>query len=91
MAVVVVHPGADGREPRPQPFEERGARGPGAAVVGDLEHVPAAAISRQGREQVVVAIRLEVPGQQDPLAAEADREHDRGVVDGPSRRGRHGR
>jgi hypothetical protein len=52
--------------------------------MGDLQQVPASAIVRHGVEQVAVAVVLEIPREQDALAAQADREHDRGVVDGPA-------
>jgi len=57
-------------------------------VVGDLEQVPATAVARQDLQQVRVAILLEVAGEEDPLATDADGEHDGRVVDGPSAAGR---
>ena len=52
--------------------------------MGHLEQVPAAAVAGDALEQVGVVVVLEVTGEQDPLAADAYGEHDRGPVDGPA-------
>ena len=51
-------------------------------MVGDLEQVPRPAIVGDDLEQVEFVVVLEVAGEQDPLPADAHREHDRGAVDG---------
>ncbi len=48
----------------------------------DLEQVPWLPVSRDRFEDVVVVVVLEVTRQQHTLPAQADREHDRGAVDG---------
>jgi hypothetical protein len=50
--------------------------------MSDLEQVPASAVARDGVQQVVVAILLQVAGEQGPLLTDAHGQHDGGVVDG---------
>lgn len=82
MAVAIAGTGADGCKTRSEDFEDGAARGRGAAVVGDLEQVPSSAVVGDPLEQVVVVVVLEVAREQDALAADAHRQHDRGAVDG---------
>jgi hypothetical protein len=90
MPVVVADARADHRRARAQALQERGAGSTGAAVMGHLEQIPAAPIVADDREQVSIAVGLQVAGEEGALAAHAQREHDRGVVDGASRGGCHG-
>lgn len=85
VAVVVARTDADGGEAWPKGLEQGPAGGCGAAVVRDLEHVPATAVVLKDPEQVCVAVVLEVAGEQDPLAADVDAEHDRRVIDAATR------
>lgn len=85
MTVPIVSTGADRCEAWAQHVEQWAAGSGGTAVVGDLEQIPAPAITRDGLQQVVVAVLFEVTRKQRSLATDADREYDRGVVDGPAR------
>lgn len=87
MAIVIAGPGTDGGESWAQDLQQRATRSRGAAVVGDLEQVPAPAISLDHLQQVGIAVLLEITGEQDPLLAEPDAEHDGGVVDAATRAG----
>jgi hypothetical protein len=60
MTVPIVSTGADRREARAQHVEQRAAGSSGAAVVGDLEQIPAPTITRDDLQQVVVAVLFEV-------------------------------
>lgn len=60
MAVAVVDAGTDRRKARAQHVEQCSAGGGGAAVVGDLEQVPAPTVPRDDLQQIVVAVFLEV-------------------------------
>jgi hypothetical protein len=82
MAVAVVLADADGRQPGPQDDQERAARGGGTAVMSHLQQVPACTVARDGREDVLVVIVLQVAGEQDALPADGGCEHDGGPVDG---------
>jgi hypothetical protein len=85
MTVPIVSTGADRCEAWTQHVEQWAAGSGGTAVVGDLEQIPAPAITRDGLQQVLVAVLFEVTRKQRSLATDVDREHDRGVVDGPAR------
>jgi len=79
MPVVVVQADRDDSHRWPHGGQE-GGRGPRIrAVVAHLEHVHRAQRAAFG-EQLLHG-RLGVPGEQGPEAAEAEHEHDRGVVD----------
>jgi hypothetical protein len=70
MAVVVAHPGADGGEAGTDGIEERTARGRAAAVVGDLQDVPAPAVRADDLQECGVTVLLEVAREQDALATD---------------------
>jgi hypothetical protein len=73
VAIGIARPAADHRDPGPEMLQERCARCGGAAVMRHLQHLPAAAVLRQRRQQVEVPVFLEVAGQQRPLPSEPDR------------------
>lgn len=87
MPVRVARAAADDGEAWPEGLEEGHARSRGAAVVRDLQHVPAPSVAGQRLEEVAIAILLEIPGQERPLPAEADGQHDGGVIDAAAGRG----
>jgi hypothetical protein len=58
MAVVVAFPDADGSEAGTDGVEERTARGCAAAVVGDLEHVPAPVVRADDLQQCQIPVLL---------------------------------
>jgi hypothetical protein len=91
VPVVVVLASADEGQSRSKALEERFAGRSGAAVMRHLQDVPATRPDAQHGEQVVVAVLLEVSGQEGPLPPEAERQHDGGVVHGAPDRWRHGR
>jgi len=82
MAVGVAGAGADHRQARAQGLQQWLAGGRGAAVVGDLQQVPAVAATAERFEQIGVVVVLRVSGEQDVLLTDVDREHDGGAVDG---------
>ena len=78
MAVRVARPGRRDRDPRPDRIEERTGRRRPAAVMSDLEQVdPRQAAAHEDR----VDLLLDVPGQQEALAADLAEQDDRDVVD----------
>lgn len=82
MAIGVADAGADHRQAWAQGLEQWLAGGRRAAVMGDLEQVPAVVAPGEGLEQVGVVVVLGVSGEQDVLLTDVDREHDGGAVDG---------